>query len=147
MLLGLSFPEARINTKSLNAHIIFQSGETLHLCVECIVIWSWSKFFHALEMWNTAENRKPQVDSDEVLEKQNSVINGGSFTPVFILSSQPYCLGVLSYSWCTALPNLLFKDMRPWTSASSAAFFLFSAITKLAVLVPNWLALSPCHFW
>ena len=103
--------------------LISRVGRPCHLCVECIVIWSWRKFFHALEMWNIAENREPQVDLDEVLEKQNSAINGGNFTPVFILSSQPYCLGVLSYSWCTALPTLLFKNMRPWTSASSAAFF------------------------
>lgn len=73
-----------------------------------------------------------QVDLDEVLEKQNNVINGGNSTPVFILSSQPYSLGVLSYSWCTALSTLLLKDMRPWTSTG---FFLFSTITKLVVLV------------
>lgn len=38
------------------------------------------KFLHALEMWNSAESREPQVDSDEVLEKQNNVINGGNST-------------------------------------------------------------------
>lgn len=81
------------------------------------------------------ENRESQADSDEILEKQSNVINGVNSTPVFILSSQSYSLGVLSYSWCTALLTLLFKDMRPWASACSAAFFLFSIVTKLVVLV------------
>lgn len=78
--------------------------------------------------------REPQVDSDGVLEKQNHYINGVNSTPVFILSFQPYSVHVLSYSCCTALLTF-FKDMRAWTSASSAAFFLFSTVAKLVVLI------------
>lgn len=102
----------RNNPKELECLYYFpERGDSAPICVECIVIWSWRKFPCALEMWNTAETREPQVDSDEALERQSTVLNGGSFSPVFILSSQPYSLAVLSYSWRTALPTLLFKDM------------------------------------
>lgn len=91
--------------------VFSKAGTQCTIYVECIVIWSRSKFPCALGMWNTAETKEPRVDSDKALEKQSTVLNGGSFSPVVVLSSQPYSLAVLSYSWRTALPISLFKDM------------------------------------
>lgn len=81
-------------------------GDSAPICVECVVIWS--RFPCALELWNSAEIRGQQAESDEALER---VLNGNSFSPVFVPPPQPYSLVFLSCSWCAALPTLLFKDM------------------------------------
>jgi len=71
---GLSFLAVMTNPKELECLYYFQEwGDSALICVECIVILSWTKFPCALEMCNTAVTREPHVDSDEALKKQSSV--------------------------------------------------------------------------
>lgn len=78
-------------------------------------------------MWNTAETREPQLDSDE--GSQASWEAKHCFERMQFLT----CL----YPVFSAFSSSLFEDVRPWASASLETFIQLSATTKLFVLVPN----------